>query len=270
MNITPSKCIAVLTWILIIALGSLSLTPRNINEAIADKGFAVVELFTSEGCSSCPPADELVARIQKESNGFPVYILAYHVDYWNRLGWKDAFSSAAYSQRQSQYAGWLNASLYTPQAVVNGHKEFVGSEESMLRNAIKNELQKTSPGRIALQDVKKEGRKITLQYHLEGKPSNASLVLALVEKNAVSKVLKGENRGRTLSHVQIVRNVQTILMNGQSDGAGILEVPEELDKQNLEVIVFLQNNSNGEIVAATRSDINVSSLTDKAGIPANR
>src|SRR5476649_2001101 len=95
-----------------------------------NKGFAVIELFTSEGCSSCPPADALVAKVQKESADKPVYILAFHVDYWNRLGWKDAFSSAEYSYRQSQYARWLKlSSVYTPQIVVNGHTEFVGSEE---------------------------------------------------------------------------------------------------------------------------------------------
>src|SRR6187402_1594915 len=94
-----------------------------------NNGFAVVELYTSEGCSSCPPADELVSKIQKESNGQPVYILAFHVDYWNRLGWKDVFGDAAYSKRQNDYAQYLKLpSVYTPQIVVNGKKEFVGSQ----------------------------------------------------------------------------------------------------------------------------------------------
>src|SRR5476651_2422634 len=98
--------------------------------------FAVVELFTSEGCSSCPPADEAIAKLQKESNGKPVYILAFHVDYWNRLGWKDVFSNADYSERQNEYAKYLRLeSVYTPQVVVNGKKEFVGSEESTLQSS---------------------------------------------------------------------------------------------------------------------------------------
>src|ERR1700709_1440967 len=93
---------------------------KAVKLAAAGKGFAVIELFTSEGCSSCPPADALVARVQKESNDKPVYILAFHVDYWNHLGWKDAFSSAEYSERQNQYARWLKlSSVYTPQIVVN-------------------------------------------------------------------------------------------------------------------------------------------------------
>jgi hypothetical protein len=109
------------------------------------KGFAVIELFTSEGCSSCPPADELVARVEKESGGKPIYILAYHGDYWNRLGWRDAFSSLEYSARQNQYAEWLNfSSVYNPQIVVNGPMEFVGSEEGNLRNGIRAGRQETA------------------------------------------------------------------------------------------------------------------------------
>src|SRR6476619_4430550 len=93
-----------------------------------EPGFAVVELFTSEGCSSCPPADNLLARIQKEDMDKQVYLLAYHVDYWDRQGWKDRFSDAAFTQHQQQYAEWLHLnSVYTPQMVVNGKEEFVGS-----------------------------------------------------------------------------------------------------------------------------------------------
>jgi len=92
-------------------------------------GFALVELFTSEGCSSCPPAEELAAEIQKESADRPVYVLAYHVDYWDHQGWKDRYSDPAYSQRQKDYSSWLGTSdIYTPQVVVNGRKQLVGSD----------------------------------------------------------------------------------------------------------------------------------------------
>lgn len=266
------KNIAIAAWIAVIAisLGSLSFTSRHVNKVKADKGFAVVELFTSEGCSSCPPADELISKIQKESNGLPVYILAFHVDYWNRLGWKDQFSSAAYSKRQNQYSQWLNASSYTPQAVVNGKKEFIGSEEGTLRNAIKAGLQKSSLAQLTLNDIKKVEGKISLQYHVEANPTNTSLLLALVEKNAVSKVLRGENSGRTLSHVQIVRDLQTINLNGQTNGTGTLTVPGSLDKQGLEVIAFLQNNKSGEIIAATKAGINASSVIAAVGVSLNK
>jgi hypothetical protein len=224
---------------------------------VASKGFAVVELFTSEGCSSCPPADELVSRIQKESTGQPIYILAYHVDYWNRLGWKDVFSNAEYSKRQGQYSEWLKSgSVYTPQIVVNGQKEFIGSEEGILRNAIKSGLQKSSTTTLSLSDVKLNNNSIALQYHTEATSNNTSLVLALVEKAAQSKVKSGENSGRTLSHVQIVRQLQKISLNGKADGNGNIAIPQGLDTKGLELVGFLQNQSNGQIVAASRSELN--------------
>src|ERR1700748_3559727 len=97
-------------------ISSVFITSSFINKSPGgDKGFAVVELFTSEGCSSCPPADAVVAKLEKENADKPIYILAFHVDYWNRLGWKDVFSSGEYSQRQEQYSKWLRSgSVYTP------------------------------------------------------------------------------------------------------------------------------------------------------------
>src|SRR5476651_1026951 len=135
--------------------------------------FAVVELFTSEGCSSCPPADEAVAKIQKESNGKPVYILAYHVDYWNRLGWKDVFSTHEYSERQSEYARYLHLqSVYTPQIVVNGKTEFVGSEESVLRNAIRANLEKMPANQLTLNATNSGKSQVSLKYSVEGSDKN--------------------------------------------------------------------------------------------------
>ncbi|MEX8547651.1 MAG: DUF1223 domain-containing protein [Mucilaginibacter sp.] len=231
--------------------------PKPSLKNIAVKGFVVIELFTSQGCSSCPPADELVKKIQKESNNLPVYILAFHVDYWNRLGWKDVFSSAAYSKRQNQYADWLNLqSIYTPQIVVNGRKEFIGSEEGTLRNAIKSSLQKPSPTTLTLDDVKFDKDQINLQYKIEGTTNNASLVLALVQKSATTNVKGGENGGRTLAHVQIVRNLQTLNLGGKNNGSATIAIPSTLNNQSLEVIAFLQNNSNGQILAAAKSGLN--------------
>jgi len=227
-------------------------------------GFAVVELFTSEGCSSCPPADELISRIQKESNGKPIYILAYHVDYWNRLGWKDQFSSAAFTQRQNQYAEWMNlSSVYTPQAVVNGSKEFVGSEEGTLRNAIQSGLQKTSVADLSLKNIRIDHDKIDLEYHSDGSIGSTTLLVALVQKNAISKVLRGENGGRTLSHVQIVKSVQAINSNQKRDGTASLSIPDGTNTDNLEVIAFVQKNSNGEIIAAAKSPVVLGTIVAK-------
>jgi hypothetical protein len=218
------------------------------------KGFAVVELFTSEGCSSCPPADAAIAKIEKESAGKPIYILAYHVDYWNRLGWKDAFSSAEFSHRQNVYAHWLNISqVYTPQAIVNGCKEFVGSEEGTLRKAISTGLTTGAKATLSLDGLKIAGGKASLKYRTEGTGANTALVLALVEKNATTAVKAGENNGRTLAHVQIVTKLQQITLNGDKNGEAGIELPKNFTAQNFEVIAFVQDTQHGGILAAQRA-----------------
>jgi hypothetical protein len=218
------------------------------------KGFAVIELFTSEGCSSCPPADALVARVQKESGDKPVYILAFHVDYWNRLGWKDAFSSSEYSARQNQYARWLKlSSIYTPQIIVNGHTEFVGSEEGNLRKAIKTGLDGATKSELTLSDLKVENNKASVKYHAGATTNNDVLLIALIEKNATTKVQRGENSGRTLSHVQIVNQLKSVSLKSKNSGTENITLPHDFDPQKYELIGFVQNTANGEISAATKA-----------------
>jgi hypothetical protein len=183
-----------------------------------------------------------------------VYILAYHVDYWNRLGWKDVFSSADYSRRQNMYANWLNlSSVYTPQVIVNGRKEFVGSQEGMLRNAITAGIGKAGKAELTLDGLKANNSQAMVKYNAAGAGANTSLVLALVEKNATTVVKAGENGGRTLSHVQIVTKIQTITLNGNKSGEANVELPKNFTVQNYEVIAFVQNTQNGEILAAARA-----------------
>ena len=218
-----------------------------------NKGFAVVELFTSEGCSSCPPADELVARIEKESKDKPVYILAYHVDYWNRLGWKDQFSSADFSKRQNEYASYLHLqSVYTPQIVVNGQQEFVGSEEGTLRIVIKADLQKAPAAGLNLSVIEIGQNKANINYTTDGTDKNSLLLIAVVQKSAQTDVKSGENGGRTLSHVQIVRALQKVPLNGNS-GSATVSLPGGFDLQKWEIIGFLQNTGNGSITAAAKA-----------------
>jgi hypothetical protein len=226
---------------------------KNLRKTNSNKGFAVIELFTSEGCSSCPPADELIAKIQKENSDKPVYILAFHVDYWNRLGWKDIFSSADYSRRQRDYAQYLNiSSVYTPQIVVNGKKEFVGSEEGTLRNAIKAALQKEAPIQLTLSDVKINPNQLQLHYQAADNGNHSVLLLAVVQKSAQSHVKAGENGGRILSHVQIVQKLQSIALSNNKIGVESITLPNGLNPQNLEIIGLIQNTSNGEITGAAK------------------
>jgi hypothetical protein len=218
-------------------------------------GFALVELFTSEGCSSCPAADDLVAKVQKEIEDRPVYILAYHVDYWNRLGWKDVFSSADYSKRQNEYARWLKLSqVYTPQIVVNGKAEFVGSQEGSLRNAIKSCLQGGRNIQLSLNVTRDANSTASVQYKVEGKTDNAHSVisLALVQKQALIKVERGENGGRTLAHAQIVRNLQSLPLS-KNTGNTTLALPGGFSAQGWEVIGFIQSTSNGAVLSASKA-----------------
>jgi hypothetical protein len=223
---------------------------------LSGNGFAVVELFTSEGCSSCPPADALIAQVQQEDKDLPVYILAFHVDYWDRLGWKDAFSAAAYSDRQRRYAAWLNlSSIYTPEVVVNGRQEFVGSESGALHAAIQSGLEEQGNVQLALTGLKFDGGRLDWQCRAEGldSRSHVGVVVALVERSAVTAVKAGENSGRTLSHVQIVRQFGMGSLDGKGNSAGELDWPAEIAPGQGEVIAFLQDQDNGKILAATKS-----------------
>jgi len=244
------------------------LLPSFVNRALilnkksgepSSKGFAVIELFTSEGCSSCPPADDLVARIQKENNDKPVYILSFHVDYWNRLGWKDVFSSAESSKRQNQYARWLNLqSVYTPEIVVNGKKEFVGSEEGTLRTAVSAGL--ASDLNLALMiNAQKLGDEILVQYKTTGSIKNTNILLALVQKSAQTIVKNGENRGRILNHVQIVRKAASLPLNQSGAGSIKISIPDGFNTRNWELIGFIQNKNNGTILGAARSSFSTAS-----------
>jgi hypothetical protein len=220
------------------------------------KGFAVVELFTSEGCSSCPPADQLVARIQQEDKDQPVYILAFHVDYWDRQGWKDAFSDTRYTQRQNRYASWLNLqSIYTPQIVVNGRQEFVGSQENTLRSAIHSGLEQTPGALLTLSEVGLDQGKVRWRYEVKNAVANSSLIVALVQRSATTDVKAGENSGRTLSHVQIVRNFSSTAIGTGANGNGSLSLPQGLATGDEELIAFVQYDDNGQIVAAVSASI---------------
>jgi len=254
------KSFKILTITATVAAFTLALSSftykSNHKPVIADKGFAVIELFTSEGCSSCPPADAVIAKMEKESTDKPIYILAFHVDYWNRLGWRDVFSSAAYSERQNQYAHWLNlSSVYTPQVVVNGRTEFVGSEEGTLRNAINTNLAKNAVTQIELSSIRINQNKAEIQYQTQGKIANSVLLLAIVQKTATTKVQRGENEGRTLSHVQIVREIESVSLKSDK-GLASIELPKGFDAHGSEIIAFVQNTLNGEITGATKAAIN--------------
>ncbi len=217
----------------------------------AGNGFAVVELFTSEGCSSCPPADAAVAKVLKEYNS-NVYVLGYHVDYWDNLGWKDAFSSASFTQRQTNYAKNFGlSSVYTPQVIVNGEEQFVGSDEGKLHNSINKDLKEISAQNLSINATAKGNNTINVSYQTN---STSYLNIALVQLMAVSKIQRGENSGATLHHVNIVRSMQTIALKNNT-GNTSFNLPAGLSARDCEVIAFMQNAKNMKITAAAKADV---------------
>ncbi|NLR59197.1 DUF1223 domain-containing protein [Chitinophaga polysaccharea] len=215
------------------------------------KGFAVVELFTSEGCSSCPPADELLSRLEQESNGQPLYLLAYHVDYWDHQGWRDSYSQHAFSERQRQYASWLGLStVYTPQMVINGSHEMIGSDVSVVKRAVNTALDQPAGASLTLQ-AHSTARQLEVNWQLSSPRKNTRLLLALVQKNGQSQVRAGENAGKKLSHVQIVQQLAAV--NAKESDHVTLALPAGFNNTDWELIGFVQNDTNGKIIAATKA-----------------
>jgi hypothetical protein len=237
------------------ACGQVNKSTGNTTGKSAGKGFAVLELFTSEGCASCPPADEVLAQVQQESKGKPVYILAYHVDYWNRLGWKDIFSKAEFSKRQQQYGNWLNAQIYTPQLVINGTSELVGSDRSAIRNAIAEVLTGVPTDQLVLH-INKKGARLEVHFKTKNASKDSQILIALVQKDAQTKVARGENAGHTLSHVQIVRQLQSEYLDATGEGYAVVALPAGFDIQNWEVLALIQDQNNGGITGAAKAELN--------------
>ena len=227
---------------------------KRMQTSESGNGFAVVELFTSEGCSSCPPAEELIERIQENNQNKQLYIMAFHVDYWDHQGWKDHYSDRAFSLRQRQYASWLNLqTVYTPQLIVNGTKEQIGSDQGAVLKAIDTGLKQASTSTLKLSCQLTKG-KVYVNFDEMGNDKASELVLALIQKSATSSVKAGENAGRSLSHVQIVRQLQRIDLSNKKDV--ILSLPDDFTEKGWELIGFVQNLRNGHISSATRFDFN--------------
>jgi hypothetical protein len=167
----------------------------------------VVELFTSQGCSSCPPADALIHDITNDpAMRGRVIPLAFHVDYWDSLGWRDPFSSADWTQRQARYARTMHlSSSYTPQAVVDGSREFVGSNRAAMSAALEKASNEKPRAEITL-TARREGNSLIANIHANVS-ANDDLLLAIVEDGVTTKIEHGENAGRTLTNDAIVRKL---------------------------------------------------------------
>jgi hypothetical protein len=220
-----------------------------------DGAFAVIELFTSEGCSSCPPADQVLGGIadQARQRGLPIFAIEFHVDYWNYLGWRDPFSFAGASQRQQRYDSILSSEQYTPQAVVNGQFPFVGSDRSAMRKALADALDRSSDARLALTSLPTDNGQLTVKYATTNVPAGSVLNLVLVQRSATSEVRHGENGGRTLHHVNIARSIDTVQL-GDLAGQLSIRLPTDLQPKDAIVIGYIQDPRSLRVLAAQAVD----------------
>jgi hypothetical protein len=205
----------------------------------------VLELFTSQGCSSCPPADRLLSKLRTDDfAGRTVIPLAYHVDYWNHLGWRDPFSSAQWSNRQRAYAQAMRSSqVFTPQLVINGKESFVGSAESAIRAAIDRQLERDDQGTIAIEKVTRDGNTMRVDVRATT-TAKANVVVVLFENGITTDVRSGENANHRLTDDAIVR------WEGNA-AQGPVAIPLDPAWKQIGVAAFLQDPKSLEIYAST-------------------
>jgi hypothetical protein len=236
----------------------------------------LVELFTAEGCSDCPPADGVLEKLIAEQPiaGVEVIGLGQHVDYWDQLGWKDRFSSAALTNRQRIYGAHFNLeSVYTPQMVVDGRAQFVGSDGKAATKAIERALAAphgvvridldadTDGGRLFPASAREQDRRATARLALRvtvnalpalGRGDRADIIVAITEDHLRSSVTRGENHGRTLTHAAVVRSMTTIGQAAEGTASARAEIPiaAAWQRDQLKVVAFVQEQRGRAILAS--------------------
>ncbi len=245
-----------------------SATPKSADSRSAVQGTStpvIVELFTSEGCSSCPPADALLIQLEQTQpvSGTEVIALGEHVDYWNHLGWADPYSSGAFSARQGEYAqAFGKDGVYTPQMIVDGQAEFVGSNMDKAREAISNAARAPKASVQVSLAPNTSGKKpdgIALLVRVENVPAvssgdTAEVMLAITENDLRSQVARGENAGRSLRHIAVVRQFKVI---GSVNTAAVALTAEPIvtiangwKRANLRAVIFVQERASRRVLGA--------------------
>ena len=220
-----------------------------------NKGFAVVELFTSEGCSDCPPADKNIIELSKFDSSKNIYPLAFHVTYWDYIGWKDPYGKQEFTDRQEKYSSILGTGNYTPQAIVNGKIDIIGSRRTALISSIEKELANIPIANIELNIIRK-GSVLDVRYKLSCLAGNNVLNIALVEKGLSNTVTRGENRSKTLSHENVVRVFRSVSLIKNIGVINLEFSGIEKNPGNFEIIAYAQDNKTFAISAATSGKIN--------------
>ncbi|MEZ5344156.1 MAG: DUF1223 domain-containing protein [Pyrinomonadaceae bacterium] len=237
---------------------SQSFAGKRFSETENSKTPVMVELFTSEGCASCPPAERILAKLQIEQpfEQAEIITLALHVDYWDDLGWKDKFASPLFTQRQRVYdRKFRTGQIYTPQMVVDGIHEFVGSNFEKAEKAIRKAAG-AEKARIGLQLT---GDKLEIDISDIPKHDDASVYLALAEDDIKTDVKGGENAGKNLRHVSVVRSLRGLSLIGESDTKlqteVNLQIGKDWNRSSISAVVFIQENRSRRILGVSRIKI---------------
>ena len=226
------------------------------NSVFVQKTPVMVELFTSESCASCPPAEKMLAKLEREQPFAEAELitLAFHVDYRDGFGWKDKYASPLFTQRQKVYdRKFRTGYIYTPQMVVDGDIEFTGSNEKKAEKAVEKSL-KNKKAEIGL-SFDKDG-KLNVKISKVPEHSDATIYLAVAEDGINTRVRGGENSGKDLSHVSLVRSLNGLgrILSTQNS----FEVEKNLyfepdwKKENLRMVVFVQENGSRNILGVGR------------------
>jgi hypothetical protein len=229
--------------------------------AAAEPTPVLLELFTSEGCSSCPPADRLLVKLHQEQpiRNVEVIVLSEHVDYWNRLGWFDRFSSPEMTKRQSWYSMRWPTRVYTPQAIVDGEQEVVGGDGPTIVQLIRQAARRRK-GSMDISFASNEGG---FGFRLDAKGlehgGSGKVMLAVVEDNAESNVASGENAGHTLLHAGVVRALVEAgaTKKGEASWSGAVTVPfgEGWNRESLRAVAFVQATDSRAVIAIGSQDL---------------
>jgi hypothetical protein len=223
----------------------------------------LVELFTSEGCSDCPPADTLLGQLDAQQfvPGAQAIVLSEHVTYWNHEGWRDPYSFTQMDDRQQQYAREFGLTdVYTPQAVIDGAQQFVGNDPNKLANAVAHAASQPKP-KLNIEGAHRAVNG-AIDFSVQADGARATLVAAIAEDATSSQVSHGENAGRTLHHVAVVRLLKEF-GKGRADGqplelSGGNLIAAEKTGTRLRLVVFLVNSGNGHVIAVAEQAISPS------------
>jgi len=222
-------------------------------QSTADRVPVIAELFTSEGCSSCPPADGLLEMLLQEQPIKGVYVipLSEHVTYWDHQGWKDPFSAQQYTVRQQQYGLRFNIeSIYTPQLVVDGARELVGSDKRAIERALADQAKTPKPVLTVTATVADGSLNMAAAGPGLTAEKDADLVFAVTEDHLVIDVPRGENAKRTLKHSGVVRWLKSAGAVGSSPATATVKLAQEWHRENLRVVAFVQSRKDRRVVAA--------------------